>query len=388
MSDNGQQFKTHGGTRNAYPLYSPRFWHGMRLGSWVRLLVRNRFRIHPWRIPMAMAVTGCATINSTLAWGQTLVYGRRIRKVTIKHPPIFVIGHWRSGTTHLHELLSLDDRFTSPTTYECFAPEHFLITSHFLPPLLGCLLPPKRPMDDVAMGFDRPQEDEIALCTMGAPSPMVRMAFPNHPPPFLETLDLDEADPLIRQQWRQALLRFVRSVTLTRPEKRLVLKSPPHTGRVAYLAEMFPGAKFVHLIRDPRAIFGSSMRLWQTLDYDQGLQIPRHEHLKEFVFDACQRMYRGFERQKMQLAPGTLHELRYEDLVQHPVDEMQRLYEALDLGEFERARYRIEEYLRGKREYRASRYEFEPELEDEIRRRWAFYFKNYGYDSTPQLTSI
>ena len=30
----------------------------------------------------------------------------------LEEPPIFIIGHWRTGTTFLHELLMLDERFT------------------------------------------------------------------------------------------------------------------------------------------------------------------------------------------------------------------------------------------------------------------------------------
>ena len=41
--------------------------------------------------------------------------------------PVFVIGHWRAGTTLLHELLVRDPRHTYPNTYDCFGPNHFLL---------------------------------------------------------------------------------------------------------------------------------------------------------------------------------------------------------------------------------------------------------------------
>ena len=44
-----------------------------------------------------------------------------------------IIGHWRSGTTMLHELLILDPRHTFPNTYQCFEPLHFLWTEWFVP---------------------------------------------------------------------------------------------------------------------------------------------------------------------------------------------------------------------------------------------------------------
>ena len=93
---------------NPYPWYSPRFWHGMRPLAWWALMASHAFRIHPLRWPMAFLISLITPLN-TLFWiVQQLVYGRRIEQVTIEHPPIFIIGHWRSGTTLLHELLVQD----------------------------------------------------------------------------------------------------------------------------------------------------------------------------------------------------------------------------------------------------------------------------------------
>ena len=38
---------------------------------------------------------------------------------------------------------------------------------------------------------------------------------------------------------------------MVRSPKRIVLKSPAHTARVRVLLELFPKARFVHIIRDP-----------------------------------------------------------------------------------------------------------------------------------------
>jgi len=39
---------------NRFPWYSPRFWHGMRLGTWLRHLGRHRLAISPSRVPLAV----------------------------------------------------------------------------------------------------------------------------------------------------------------------------------------------------------------------------------------------------------------------------------------------------------------------------------------------
>src|SRR5262245_49494693 len=113
---------------NPYPWYSPRFWHGMRPGTFWALCARHRFRFHPLRLPMVVLIALPTTMNSVLALIQSLWNGKAITEATLKQPPVFIIGHWRSGTTYLHELLYLDERFVSPTTYQCFAPQHFLVS--------------------------------------------------------------------------------------------------------------------------------------------------------------------------------------------------------------------------------------------------------------------
>ena len=364
---------------HTYPFWSPRFWHGMRLGDWWRLLCRNRFRMALLRIPMAVLVTMCAVLNTLLHWIERWRHGRRIEATEITQPPVFIIGHWRSGTTYLHELLVRDDRFAFPTTYECFASSHFLVSEWIVPKLIWFLLPSKRPMDNMAAGFDRPQEDEFALVTLGAPTPYLRMAVPNDPPPFMEFLDMQGASAADVGRFRRDLRQFAQRLTLLK-EKRLILKSPPHTGRIALLADLFPGAVFIHIVRDPYSIFASTRRLWQSLDEVQGFQFPKHEHLDEYVFAAFERMYRGFDQQRSTLDPARLYEIRYEDLVQDPLGQLETMYAQLNLGDFAAIKENIAAYLSEQKDYQTNRHELAPSLKAEIRRRWSSYFDRYGYE--------
>ena len=364
--------------RNAYPFWALRFWDGMVLSVWLRFVLPRCGRIHPLRVPMAVIVTFVATINSVLHFVQQLFYGRALAATRIEEPPIFIIGHWRSGTTLLHELLVLDDRFAFPTTYECFAPNHFLISSWLLPKLIGILLPAKRPMDDMSVSFDHPQEDEFALMSLGAPSPMLRLGFPNDPPPYMELLEMEGVAEEDLRRWKEVIVTFVRTQTYAK-RKPLVLKSPPHTGRIGVLAELFPEARFIHIVRDPFSLFASTRRLWCALDEIQGFQRPTHEHLDDFVWAAFERMYQGFERQRPAIDESRICDVRYEDLVKDPVGEVAQIYDKLNLGHFERVRDKIRAYMKEKKEYQPNRHQLEPEIRDAICRRWAAYMEKYGY---------
>jgi len=360
----------------------PRFWDGMCLGGWVRLLVRNRFAVSAKRFGMAVLIFVLGFLNLALWLLQAAFLGRKINRTKIENDPVFVIGHWRSGTTLLHELLVLDTRHTFADTYACFAPNHFLISGWWLKPSLKFLLPSRRPMDNMAAGWDRPQEDEFALCNMGIPSPYLTITFPNRPPQYQEYLDLRGVPEPAVARWKQAMLWFLKCVTL-RDRKRIVLKSPPHTCRIRALVEMFPKAKFVHIVRDPYVIFPSTVNLWKRLYVDQGLQTPTYEGLNEHVFKTFTRMYETFESDRGLLGPDQLIDLRYEDLIADPVGQMRRVYEQLGLGDFETAKPAIEAYLAGQKDYKTNKYQISPEIRAEIGRRWGDFFHRYHYATHP-----
>src|SRR5262249_46500063 len=155
-----------------------------------------------------------------------------------------------TGTTLLHELLICDERHTFPTAYECFEPNHFLLTEKLMTRFLWFLAPTKRPMDNMAFGWDRPQEDEFALCMLGQPSPYLSIAFPNNGFADAQYLDLEAVQPRALARWKNAFHGFLQTITFRNP-KRVVLKSPPHTCRIKVLKQMYPDAVFIHIVRNP-----------------------------------------------------------------------------------------------------------------------------------------
>ncbi len=333
---------------------------------------------------MALIIAILSFINFIFWALQEIFFGRRIRSTAITEEPIFVIGHWRSGTTLLHELLVLDSRHTYADTYACFAANHFIASAWFFRPWLKYLLPARRPMDNMPAGWNHPQEDEFALCNMGVRSPYLTIVFPNRPPQDQRYLELAGLSLKELHFWKSKFRWFLQCITLRHP-KRIVLKSPPHTCRVKVLLEMFPRAKFVHIVRDPYVIFPSTVNLWKRLYRDEGLQMPTYEGLEEHVFRTFERMYEVFERDRELLAAGQFSEVRYEDLTKNPLEQMHRIYEDLQLGDFEQVRPALEHYLADQKDYKTNRYQITPELERQITRRWSRYLTQYGYEKAPAV---
>ena len=361
-----------------YHWYSPRFWHGMPLRVWLPLLVENRLRVSPRRWPLATTITLSTGINSLLESVAALRFRRQLREPPATPPPLFIVGHWRSGTTLLHELLMHDDRFCCPNTYQCFAPGHFILSEDALTWALSWTMPAKRPMDDVALGWDRPQEDEFALANMGAPSPYRRIAFPASGTDRPTALDVSRLPPAELARWKATLRRFLDRLAVRDP-RRPVLKSPPHTARVGVLAEMFPEARFLHVVRDPFVVFPSTLRLWRSLHEVQGLQIDDGSSLERSVFAAFEEMYAAFDRDRATLPPGRLHEVRYEDLVADPVARLAEAYDRLDLGDIAGVKPALEREARSMQGYRTNTYRHDPRIVAEISRRWQPFIARYGY---------
>ncbi len=361
------------------PEWAPRIWEGCNLYAWLRLLLKNRCAVN-WRYwYIAVIVTFMATYNTLMRVIQEIVYFRRLRNTHITQPPIFILGHWRTGTTLLHELMIQDPALGYPTTYECMFPNHFLISEGFFTKYFSFLMPKTRPMDNMKAGLSRPQEDEFALCMLGLPSPYLTIAFPNHPPQDTEYLDLRGLSESRLASWKNGLLGLLKRITC-KTGKRLVLKSPTHTARVRVLKQMFPGARFVHIVRDPYVVFPSTVNLWRSLYRSHGLQVPTYEGLEEYVLSNFQRMYERFDEDRPLLDDAHFYEIRYEDLVQDPVAKMRAIYEHFQMDGFEAMLPNLNAYLAEVKGYETNKYQLTSEQRWRIEERWRGYLHRYGYE--------
>ena len=134
--------------------WAPRFLQGTDAITWAKVLWRNRFAVHPKYWYIAGIVSATSTMNLVLRWMQHGLT-RPPRATQIDKHPVFVIGHWRTGTTLLHELL-IQDAIQLPGLLRLLqseSPAHF---ERFFKTYLKFLAPEQRPMDNMAAGWDRP----------------------------------------------------------------------------------------------------------------------------------------------------------------------------------------------------------------------------------------
>ena len=342
------------------------------------LLRRGHFQISPSRWHMALLTCTTSLFNSAFAVGQTLFFSSKLRRVNFEQPPVFIIGHFRTGTTMLYEYMSQDDQFVYPTTYQCFAPRHFLLTQKILPRLFQPLLPGRRPMDNMAAGFHHPQEDEFATLAMGAPTIYHRLAFPNQPPQGTNSLVWEDADSLAYQTWEKNLLQFYRAVSLGQ-RRSLLVKSPCHTGRIAVLRRIFPDAKFIHIVRDARSILPSILNAWRVLEVHQGFQFPSNEdRLEQFVEDTGRQMYHAFWNAEPNLPDHSICHVNYEQFIADPMRELARVYEELALENFAVAEPKFFAHREQLRSFQTNQFP-QPQTPIPVDSVWHEYQHRYGY---------
>jgi hypothetical protein len=336
--------------------------------------------IHPRYFPRLLLVLTTSLASAPLRLLETIRYGKRITDVRITQPPIFVIGHWRSGTTHLHNLISQDPALAYLSMYQAMVPGCSLVGERWLKPLLQRTVPTRRPMDNMLWPMDAPQEEEIPLAKLTPYSFYVRFLFPLKAPKLFRTyVRLENAPPRVAREITRQYIRLLKVATLHAGGKRLVLKNPVNTGRVPLLLRLFPDAKFVHAVRCPYDVFASTAHLHQRMLPITTLQPIEAGRHAPAILSLYEEMMRGYFADRVRIPPGNLVEVRFEDLERDPLGELRRIYQRLDLPGYAQAEPAFEQYIASQRSYTKNRLNLRDDERRAINERWAFAFKELGY---------
>jgi hypothetical protein len=322
--------------------------------------------------------------TSFLRFAERLRHGRAIRRTEVHPSPIFIIGHWRSGTTFLHHLLCQDKQFGYLTTFQAMAPGFFLVGAGRIKRFLERETRkryPTRLIDNVPLLLDAPEEDEFALANMCPYSFLHSFSFPRRAQYFFERYVLLEgiSQPEL-EAWVNTYLELLRKVTLSSSGKRLILKNCANTGRIRVLLRLFPEAKFIHIYRNPYRVFLSTLHLHRTVLPRSQLQRIDPREIEENVLLFYERLMKRYLEDRHLIPEGNLVEVRFEDLERAPLDELRRIYMELGLPGFETAEPAFRTYLRSVSGYRKNTYRLTPEIVAKVNERWGFALEHWGYD--------
>jgi omega-hydroxy-beta-dihydromenaquinone-9 sulfotransferase len=350
---------------------------GMTFGNWLRLLMKHRWKIDGPYWPRASFVTGASFITSVCCAYENRVHVASALKTRVE-APLFILGHWRSGTTYLHNLLALDPQFAYPTAYEVMNPHTFLATERWSR-FVQFLTPTTRMVDNVKLDLDVPLEDEFATCIMTFRSPYMSWVFPSCAHDYDRYLTFAEVSSKELAEWKSAIRLFLGKLTV-KHSRPLLLKSPPHTCRIRLLLDLFPDARFVHIYRNPYAVFQSTNHLHAFMYRACRLQRSDDQPIEERVIAQYQVMYERFFQERGLIPASRFHELSFEELERDPVGQMDRIYQALEIEGFNSVRPVLERYVASLATYKKNQYsELGPAIRTRVARAWQRSFHEWGY---------
>lgn len=355
---------------------------GIETQEWIKLLRATGYKVSPEYLHRAAWVGAWSVPATVLGRLEDARFGRQLAMMNMP-TPIFVLGHWRSGTTHLHNLLGRAPEHCYPTVYQVVFPTSFLTTDPIIPNLTSRLLTPTRTYDNVAHGWDAAAEDEIALAKLTGMSPYLSFMFPDRGSKFEKYVDFLECKPAEREQWTEQLSWFLRKVSLAAGEKRVVCKSCGHTARVRMLLEAFPDARFVYIHRNPFEVYASTLHMRSHTDWENFFQVPEgdvEEARSQQTLALGQRLFERWAEDRSLIGQDRLFEIAYEDLAGNELEAMARLWEHLSLPRWSDAEAALEPYVAGLRGYKRNELNLAPRDRDLVRSWWRSAFDTYGYD--------
>lgn len=318
-------------------------------------------------------------LRQPVIWWEAAKYGRRVSRQEIE-APLFIIGHWRSGTTHLHNLMGQDPQFARVTLLQAGMPHDFLTLSDFARHRLGGMLPGKRLMDNVPVAADVPWEEEMALTSTGRSSFYHVSFFPQCMERiFDESVLFEGAKEGLQAAWKRQYLAFLRKVQFAQPAKRLLLKNPANTARIRLLKEMFPGARFIHIHRNPYKVFASTVHLYLKAQEAWGLHRTDRGRVVRHVLDSYPKLMNAFFAERTSLSDTELCEVSFRGLQEDAMGTLSCIYRKLALPGFDAAAPRFLAYLETQRDYRKNDLSLTPDEQQEIGRRWRGIFDQLGY---------
>ena len=321
-----------------------------------------------------------AMIAPMRCW-QSMLYGGRISRTEIHPRPLFLLGFWRSGTTLLHNLLSMDPQWGFVSTYQAAMPDAFLAGQKRVRRMIERTLPANRGVDNVPVDLAMPQEEEIALDCMCGFSPYVYLHFPRTGGHTLDYLFAeDRLDNARRHGWRREFTRMLRTASYHMEGKPLLLKSPSNTSRISALLRMFPDARFVYIQRDPYDTLRSYAYLLRMMNDWHALQRVDFDELLVKQADVYRQMAEAYLEQKRLLPDGRLVEVLYEDLEQDKIGQIKRIYTSLGLGGFAEFQPRLAEYVDSIAGFQKNPSHVSNTIIDLVNEAVPFLVSEYGYE--------
>ena len=356
---------------------------GSTLVNFFRVLARGH--ISPRYYLKIALTTAIILIATPFHWWENLVFRKKIKKLKFTTPPVFILGHWRSGTTLLHNTLCIDPSAGYVTTYQSVFPNN-LASKWLFKTFMKINMPEKRPSDNIRLNIDAPQEDEFAFSNMQSNAYYNFFYFPDRYSAFynrsVHHKDLSEKEI---NRWFKSYELLLKKALLNSKGQRLIIKNPVNTARIKHLLKMYPQAKFIYIYRNPITVILSTRRFFKELFPTLILQKTEPRFIESMIFDIYSRLLDDYTEQKALIPKENLLEIKYEDFEQSPSRLIRRIYSDLLQEDFDKVEKHYQTYFESIKGYVKNKYEIEKATIEEIKKQTARYMDIYGYDIPEEI---
>lgn len=331
-------------------------------------------------LPLTAALLGSALARAPVSLLERVYTEVKRRKLPPSDPPVFILGHWRSGTTHLFNVMSRDPQFAWVDPIASGMPWDFLLLGRLLRPLLERALPENRYIDRIPVNADSPQEDEIGLASMQPVSYYEALYFPRRfSEQFEQGLFHTRMTPRERARWQGRIKLYADKLLIQAPGRTLLTKNPVYTGQVRALREIWPDARFVHIRRNPYAVYQSTRAFYRKLLPRFALQAFRPEMADDLILNAYPRMLAHLEADCADLPTERYMTVCFEDMEQAPLHTLEAIYAQLGLPGLDAARPKFTAYLDEVASYQKNQYAFSNEITEAVDSHWGDFVERWGY---------
>jgi hypothetical protein len=338
-----------------------------------------------------LAILGICIIGIPFRAYERLRYKRMIDRQPLVSEPIFIIGHWRSGTTHLHNIICQDPRMGYVTTFQSVFPENVLpgFGRWLFKSFMKLLIPTQRKGDNVKLGVEYPQEEEFVLGRNHHNSFYDMWYFPRKTMNFFENYLLGRvATDKSRANFRNDYYRMIKKAMINVDRSWFISKNPPNTARIPALLEIFPNAKFINIYRNPVMVLLSTRHFFSKIMPPLQMHTISDEKRNAIVYDLYHQTMDSYFKNRELIPQENLVEVRFEEFDKDQVGTIRMIYEKLGLPGFEEHEHLFRAYTDLKKNYKKNTYRISRELFEEIKEKSIFTMEKLDYELPTEVELI
>ena len=293
-------------------------------------------------------------------------------------PPLIVTGLARSGTSFLHRMLSVDPTHRALPQWQLMRPFPEGKGKDKRRKTMARSLRFREPLVEGSDAIHYFRVDTPEECILPLGLTFNSLIFPTLLPApgylewYLQNQDVKQKFIEYRQ-----LLQFFQS---EEPSRRLLMKTPAHTGNIGQIREAIPQAMFIQTHREPITCVSSLCSLSYTFYQGQSSYVDKNEigrldaELNEFW------LRRNFAFREAN--PGVIYDIDYRELVKDPLGTVRGIYTHYNLPWTQEYETALHDFIHNNPKNKHGKHQYSPAEfgldEGELKKRFRFYTEKMG----------